>query len=414
MELLKSDFYTVVDLFHKAKHEIIISMPNLSDELAQGLIQQKRKRIDLNIFIEFDENIYRSGFGDITAIKKLRENQLEVKNKTNFNIYFIIVDDFGYFYFPKSQFLEKEGTSFDLFPMVSSQVKKLKLMFQVLDKEDNDYERLVEEVGIEKLEVIAQNIKKIVPEQSIVLETKLAKDPPLKPNLGRTLEVYKAKFQIAELKFKGANLHIKKVKLPRNALPFRDDLLKRTIEASLRLFTDIPEKDFFEPFFNLKMDLEIVRGRLMFYLKSREKNIIKREQKDLLEAELDKFRDKIGEIKKDLLNKLQQEINSSKKRVKDNLIAFLKDNVPDELKGLTGVVLEDEIENMANGIISRIRFPRSSTLLNELKLEIHYYDITWEDLNSVEVREELVKHKLITQYEKSYIDELAISAKKER
>ncbi len=413
MGLLKSNFITLVDLFQKAKHNIILSMPNLSDELAEVLIYHKEQGVNLNINIEFEENIYRSGFGDITALKKLREKQIEVNNKTNFNIYFIIVDNFGYFYFPKSQFLEKEGSSFDLFPMVSCQIKKLKLMFQVLDEEDSDYEELVEEVGIEKLRVISQNIKKIESDQSIKLEIKLAKDPPLKPNLGRTLEVYKSKFQIAELKFKGANLHIKKVKLPINALPFRDDILKRTIEASLRLFTDIPEKELFEPFFNLKMDLEIVRGKLLFYLKSREKNIIRRDDKGKLEAELKEIEIKIEKIKEELLNKLQQEINASKKRVKNNLIAFLRDNIPDELKGYEGNVLEDEIENMANGIISRIRFPRSSTLLNELKLEIHYYDITWEDLNNAEVSEELVKHELITPDEKSYIDELAISAKKE-
>lgn len=40
---------------------------------------------------------------------------------------------------------------------------------------------------------------------------------------------------------------------PPNALPFKDDDLKRTIEANLRILNDIPEKDFLKPFFDLNI-----------------------------------------------------------------------------------------------------------------------------------------------------------------
>lgn len=50
----------------------------------------------------------------------------------------------------------------------------------------------------------------------------------------------------------------------------------------------------------------------------------------------------------------------------------------------------------------------------DMDSRINYFKIARGNLNNTKVWEELVKHKLITQYEKSCIDEIAISTKKER
>ena len=36
---------------------------------------------------------------------------------------------------------------------------------------------------------------------------------------------------------------------------------------------------------------------------------------------------------------------------------------------------------MVSNIISNIRFPKAKDLLEEMNVEFHPYDITWEDLN---------------------------------
>ena len=45
-----------------------------------------------------------------------------------------------------------------------------------------------------------------------------------------------------------------------------------------------------------------------------------------------------------------------------------------------------------------------------MKLEYHYYDLTWEDLNNIEVLKEMIDLKLIRPEDKIYFDELAIKA----
>ena len=184
MELLKSDFKTVVDLFFSARNYIILSTPAITDEIAEALVQRKSAGIEVMVLIEFTENTFRSGFGDIQAITKIREAQIPIVNKQKFNIYFLIIDDGGYFYFPKSLFLEEEGTSFDLFPMEKSQVKKMKVLLCLFEVKNPEYNDLLEEVGIKLVSEISEQINIIAPNDCIKLEKKLTKDPPLKPNLG--------------------------------------------------------------------------------------------------------------------------------------------------------------------------------------------------------------------------------------
>lgn len=415
MQILNSKFPVLVDLFKSAKKQIMISSPGISEVVAEALISsQNEDGIRVKVYLELSEKSFRHGFGEINAITKLRENNIEYFSKEGLNLYFIIIDDSGYFYFPKSLFVEEEGAAKDLFAMTKQQVKAINLLYNNLDTSDTEYETIVEEVGVDTLLEVSKKIVPVTKEHSISLETKIRKDPPVKPDYGRKLDTYKSKFQFVELKFSGANLHTKKVKLPQNALPFKDDDLKKTIEANLRILNDIPEKDFLSPLFEIKDYLEYLRGNYLYYIRKRKKNIIKREDKSTFEDGLNETIEDIKKIKVQMLNDLQEEIQKSQDRIWDNLYSFLLDNQPEELKELRGNVLNNAVINATNKIMTSIDFPLANKLLSGLKLEWHYYDITWQDLNNDEVLQEMQKHKLITAKEKSYFDELAIGIDKKQ
>jgi hypothetical protein len=415
MQILSSNNKTLVDIFYSAKQQIMFSSPGISDIIAHDLIQVKKdKGTDIKIYLEFDEKSFQQGFGEISAITRLRENNLEFFSKEGLNLYFIITDDTGFFYFPKSLFVEEEGTAKDLFLMTKQQVKTIKLLYGNLDKEDPDFGKVANETDPKLLLEFSKNIKPVGKQQSIKLEITVKKDLPVRPDYGRKLEVYKAKFQFVELKFSGANLHITKVKLPSKALPFKDDALKKTIEANLRVLSEISEKDFLEPFFAVKNSLDLIRGKYFKYIKKREKNIIKRNDKEAFEKELKTVGADIEMVKVEILNNLQNEIQKSRVKIKSNLFDFLVDNPPKEFDGYHGKVLRDEILNATNKIMTAIHFPKAKVLLSGLKLEWHYYDITWQDLNNKEVLEEMQKHNLITDSEKSYFEELAIAVSEPR
>jgi len=416
MDILKFNFETVVDILFKAKRQILVSLPNISTVLADALLDLKKKGLQVNVFIEINEQSYRTGYGEIEALKKITDANITVFDKKDINLYFIIVDSEGFFHFPKSRYTEEEGVAYDLFPMESNQVKTIKFLFKVFD-EDEDEE--IEEKIIESMDPLARqaffdNIK--MPDKDTIREliTTISNDPPLKPEYNRKLSVYTAKFQFVELKFKGANLHVKKVTLPSKALPFKDAKLKSAVEANLRMFTELPEQEFMKPFFDLKFEVELLRDRYLVYLKEREKNLIKRNEKASFDIELEKFKKQVEKVKIKLQNKLQDEIGKSRDSITENLADFLRINPVEKLAGLTGPTLEREINNYVSSIVSKINFPTAKHLLDDISFTCAYYDLTWEDLNNEKVLKELVEKELISPEEKSFISENAIAVENDQ
>jgi hypothetical protein len=413
LNLLKSDYSTILDLLFQAKKQVVISIPNISIEIAESLVMINSRGIDVNIFLEISENTYRNGYGDIQAIEILQKANINIQNKNGLNIYFYLIDDFVYFYFPKSSYHEKEGESFDLFPIQSSQIKHIKFLFNLLENE-YDMLEIFDKMDSKQIDEISKNINPLNVEIIKQLEVKLNNDPPLKPNFARTLEVYKAKFQYVDLKFKGANINSTKVKLPAKALPFKDNKLKNAIEANLKLFTDLSEKDFLNDFFEIKNKIKELREKYLFHIKIRDKSILKKESRNEFEKEIKSIVDDISNTKTKILNKLQGEINNSRKGIENSLYEFLVTNPPDNTKNLFDEVLEDRIRYEVSKIISKIRFPDANSLLDDMKLDYYYYDITWEDLNNGEFQKEMLEKKLLSENEKIYIDRLAIEAKQDK
>jgi hypothetical protein len=408
-KLYKSDYSTQLDLLGLAQRIIIVSLPNITLELAHALVSYSSKGIKVSVFMEINERSYRNGFGDFEALRILTIKNIPVFNKEKFNIYCFIIDNEGYFYFPKSSFHEEEGLAYDLYPMSTNQIKHIKFLFN-LNETDKDMEDVFETSDNEQVKEITNNISKPVHEKTEALLSKLEKDPPLKPNFARTLDVYKAKFQYVDLTFKGANLHITKVKIPSKALPFKDENLKKSIEATLRLFTNIPEKEYLKDFFSLKEKEEELRAKFLVFIKSRSKSIISRDQKSTFEASIKDLREEIKKNKTKVINDLQKDIINSRKQIEENLINFLLVNPPDDLMHYNPENRKEEIIRIAHKIVSNIPFPQAKKLLDGLKIDYHYYDLTWEDLNNSEVTNELVDKQLLSKKEKAYIESQAIEA----
>lgn len=412
LNLLKSEFTTVLDLLFSAKKQVVISVPNITTEIAHSLVTTFSKGIDVLLFLEFSENTYRNGYGDIEAIDIIQKTDIRILNKNGFNIYFYIIDDFGYFYFPKSSFHEKEGIAYDLFPMTYEQILQIKILLRVqVDEDEDKIDKIIEQISTEQLNEISSAIKIIGEKEQKSVLKKLSTNPPLKPYFARTLDVYKAKFQYVDLKFKGANINSTKVKLPAKALPFKDNKLKNAIEANLKLFTNLSEKDFLNDFFEIKDKIKVLREKYLFHIKIRDKSILQRDQRIEFENEIKSIVDDISETKTKILNKLQGEINNARKGIEKSLYDFLLANPPDNSNNLFGDILEDNIRYEVSKIITKIKFPDASSLLDEMKLDYYYYDITWEDLNNKDFQNEMLEKELLSENEKAYIDSLAIEAK---
>jgi hypothetical protein len=414
MKILKSESSVITDLLFLAKKEIAVSLPNINSVLAKTLIALHERDIKVTVFLELNEMSYRQGYGEIGALEEIRNKGIVIKDRKNINLFFYLIDDSGYFNFPKSSFHEAEGVAYDLCPMTHEQVCSVKFLFGLLEMDAKIPDAVNESYDSDTHKRIAQNIS--IPDKENVdsLVQKVKRDPPVKPNLMRILETYVSKIQFVDIKFRGSNLHIKKIKLPKDIIPFKDAKLKKSLESSIRLFVDIPEKDFFKPFFIIKEDFEIVKAEYITYLQTREKNIILRDKKKEFMGEVDSLKKEVENVKRGLINKLQQEINDSRNRLRNDLTEFLIQNPGTLYVDYEMDIRKQQLVNHAIKLVARVNFPEAKQLLDEIKIEVFYYDITWEDLNNKEVLEEMVKKGLISNKERAHVAETVVGGSRSR
>ena len=159
MEIKKGTYENIVNIISTAQYEIIAVLPNISIEIAHAFEITKRKNIKVSIYVDFRETTYREGFGDIQAIDILKQNNVNVNKIEQCNLSIIILDNIGYFYFPKSRFFEKEGINYDLISMSSNQIQFFKEIFsfnrplpnnpmhpKVSPKQDTEYKKVKENI----------------------------------------------------------------------------------------------------------------------------------------------------------------------------------------------------------------------------------------------------------------------------
>lgn len=407
MQVLKGNYQTIVDLLTQARNQLIVGLPNISIELARILAEKSKEGISTIAYLDIREEMYREGFGDIKAIEILKEGNVQIMNTQGSNVTFFLIDDKGYFYFPKSRYFEAEGSNFDLISMSYEQTQLLGSFFS--DTNNPLPEHIANDILDSNFYSFKQEIRPLDDQTAIEIREKLKINPPLKPILKRQLNTYISFFKFVELKFPGSKLHVAKITLPKRALPFNDAELQRAIEANLRLFTNIPEKDFFKPFFALTQEVEELRFDYLFYIKCRQKNIIRTIDIVQFKSKVESIKEKLLSIEEDLLNELQKEINQTRERIVNNLIDFLMNNPPNFVQGISKDVMADMLRVHSSNLIKNI-FPHAKTLLEKLDLECLFYDITWDDLNNEEVLREMMGHELIDDFEAAKITKLAIEA----
>lgn len=100
----------IVEIIDNAKGPITYAGPGVQLKPAQAMAKAA-KRLGpemLTVWIDFDERVMRMGYGDIEAIKLLREAGITVRHAPSLRSALIIADGKGYTFTPTPLYLEAE------------------------------------------------------------------------------------------------------------------------------------------------------------------------------------------------------------------------------------------------------------------------------------------------------------------
>jgi len=406
------DIIRLTDIISTTRDLLYIAVPNIHDELCETIITftKNNKIKDVKILLDNSENNYRNGYGEISAVKKLAEQGIEILELKGNMISFIICDDKGYYLFPQSRiFSSDEDLTSNAVSIDPISIVRLKNYFFGHHKNISDEilsNQIIDGVGDIKIYInnALNDIKADKEFKTVSLHNSdiqsvdalLSKNPPLQPDLKRRIETYTSKVQFVEMKFEGSRLDTISVSIPSKALPFNDESIKDKLSTRMKLFDNLNSKEDFEPFLELKSKVLEIRKTYLTTLTSRkDKNVLMVDKKSEFLKKIEGVKNSIPAAKKQVLNILESEILSSEERIKKELIIFLTNNLPEEISQLTPEIQTRKIEQYTNKLISSINFPSSTTILKNVELELYFYDLTFEDFKDDKLLNEFIDKKIM-------------------
>lgn len=385
---LKITWPKIVDMLHSAQNEVFLIMPSIHEEWIDTLKANPNiSKLQLFACIDNSDTVIRNGYGSISSLDSLIELKANVTQCPGLRISFISVDDESYFLFLESRIIAGDPEGLNAVEVKPQEATEF------IHKFFKGPDTVLEEIVSEPLN------KEI---HSMVKEA-INENPPDEPDLKRKIGIYNTLFQYAELHLEGGNLSNKTVSIPNDALPFKDEELKKRLKARINLFTK-QETDEWTELADLKKKKEDVAKRYLVSCNVRkDKSILKKENKIEFKNAVKELELLAFNISEKLKNRVQTAINNSEDTLRNELSAFFTLNPPDDLGGLDEENKKKLIEKAIAKILSKINLPTASDLVSKIKVNQMYYDLTWEDVNDKELIKWFIDKELIGEKEDSRI-----------
>ncbi len=405
------NWHSLFNKINVAKSNIYIVLPGIDEELAELLIRIiKEKPVLINVCIDNSEDAIRNGYGEANGIDKLIQNKIAVKESKGNRISFIIVDNNGFILFPESRIFTDDpigpnAMELDAFnctrliahyfpPENILEKEKLQERFDVsFEQQKNWLDTLTNEIT----EGTSHVTEDFNTQKFVAIREALKKNPPIEPDLQRQIKTYTAKVQFVELKFSGINLQSRTISIPKDALPINNKELKKILQTKMKLFQDIEGNKDFAIFGELKRKVEVLRDNYLKPITCREgKSLIQSELKEAFKGRLQKIKNEIQEINKQLPDILETATLKTKDLIKAELLNFFKANVPEEIKQYNDAVIKDrKLIEYVDRLVYRIPFPKTEKLIEKISLSDYYYDLTFQDFSDDKLIQELKKKQIM-------------------
>lgn len=94
----------------KAQHSVCYAAPGIQQEPATAMVElvQRLGRELITVCLDFDEHVMRMGFGDLAAVKTLRDAGIVVSSTSGLRTGLVIVDHEGYIFTATALYLEAD------------------------------------------------------------------------------------------------------------------------------------------------------------------------------------------------------------------------------------------------------------------------------------------------------------------
>ena len=385
------DSQHIADLIRSAERFVGYAGPGVQMDPAQAMVEiSARLGVDMvSVCLDVDERVMRMGFGEMNAVKCLREAGIAVHHAPGLRIALVLVDDKGYIFTPTALYLEAEphghGAS-NAMHLSGQQLREALARLSPVAREiavaqtQTAEER--EKIANLPIEVAIETVTK---DQCAHVETSLKEAPPVQFDLARQVRVFNSYLQYVELNLTGAAIQRHRLAIPPNILKLGGS---KDLEGRLRTTFDLIEKGGELSSKKLEDELNDIRKNFTPSLGKDHGRVVLKSAKPHLGKRLETFRTNLEAHQKKVADELQGRLDQSRKQIIEYYLPRVVENPPDAMLGqlLREKPTADDGRSWLDAELDGV-FPKADSLIQRMQLDVRYKDVTFETLNRPEFLE---------------------------
>ena len=363
----------------------------------------------VTVCLDFDERVMRMGFGDMDAVKCLRDAGIVVRHAPGLRTALVLVDDEGYIFTPTALYLEAEPhgqAASNAMRLSTQQVREALARLSPAAREiavtqaQTEEER--ERITNLPVEVGAAPVTK---EHCERVDRSLKEAPPVQFDLARQVRVFNSYLQYVELNLTGAAIQRRRLAIPPNILKLGGS---KDLEGRLRTTFDLIEKGGELSSKKLEDELNDIRKNFTPSLGKDHGRVVLKSAKPHLEKRLETFRTSLKAHQKKVAEELQGRLDQSRKQIIDYYLPRVIENPPDAMLGqlLRETPTEDDGREWLDAEMDGV-FPRAHWLIQKMQLDVRYKDVTFETLNRPDFLESIKDAFPRVDWDKAYEEFIA-------
>jgi len=396
----------IAGLIRASKYSVCYAGPGVQIEVAHAMVEVSKciGYESLAVSLDFDERVIRMGYGDVNAVKALRNTGILINHAPGLRSALIIVDGEGYSFTPTPLYLEAESGSevarnalrlsgeqvAEALARLSPAAKAIAIAQAREPEEKTRIAALPVEVGA--VQVNEDHFKQV--------ESGLHEAPPVKFDLARQVRVFEPYLQYVELSLTGAAIQRHRLVIPPTIHKLGGN---KDIEGRLRTTFELIAKGGKLSSKPLEDSINEIRKNFTPSLGKDHGRVVLKAAKPLLAKRLEKFREELKSYQESVGTALQKHLNDSRQQIVDFYLQSTIKNPPDALIGQIASESPTELDALCwlNGELDRV-FPSAESLIKVMKLEERYKDVTFETLNHCDFLSSVKKVFPNMDWEKTY------------
>lgn len=367
----------------QTKCRVVYAAPGIHPEPAEALAElaSRLPTASITISIDFDERTLRMGYGTLAAVEKLRQAGIEPTHSSGFRSAVLIVDDTGWVFTPTALYLEAEPQS-DETPnairLTAGQVKDLLLRLCPAAREEA-IANAESPLDAERIAAIPLEISELPLGDFHFAEVKRAIEtaPPVKFDVVRQVRVFEPYLQYVEIKLTGAAIQKHKVAIPKSLQQLGTS---KELKDRLRTTFDLIEKG--SALSSKDIDDKVGELRKVFTpsLGERLGRVMLKNARPLFDKRLEELKAELVTFQEKVKQELQTKLDESRDLVVEYFLPIALVKPPDALVARVNPVNEVTVKRWLERELEKA-FPSAEKMIQEMRLEAQFKDVTWETLN---------------------------------